>query len=56
MLAKEQDHPRPLPQVRRRRASRDQPSGLGEEIMGETRAMVWRWSGHVTVPLIEQSL
>jgi hypothetical protein len=40
VLVKEQDHSRPLPQVRGRRARRDQPSGLGEEIIGETRTMV----------------
>src|SRR5215211_1880830 len=48
MLVQEQGHPRPLPEVRRRRASRDQPPGLGEELIGETRAIVRRRSGHVT--------
>src|SRR4051812_14012999 len=41
--------------MRRRRASPDQPPGFGEELIGETRAIVRRRSGHVTA-LLEQSL
>src|SRR5262245_34695171 len=55
-LVQEQGHPRPLPQVRRRRASRDQPPGLGEELIGETRAVVRRRARHATALLKEQSL
>jgi hypothetical protein len=56
VLVKEQGHSRSLPQVRSRRASRDQPLGLGEESIGETRAIVWRGAGHATALLVERSL
>jgi hypothetical protein len=41
VLVQKQDQPRPLPEVRSRRASRDQSSGLVEEVIGETWAIVW---------------
>jgi hypothetical protein len=56
LVVEEQDQLRPLSKVRRSHASRDQPPGLGEELIGETRAIGWQWSWHVAAPWSEQLL
>ena len=50
MFVQEQDQAGALPEVRRGRASRDESSGLGEELVGEGRAMEWGRARHETAP------
>src|SRR5262249_45226750 len=49
-LVQEQDQPGALPQVGRGRASRCESSGLGEELIGEGRAIMRGRPGHETAP------
>src|ERR1700678_1096916 len=55
VFVEDQNQMRSLPKVRRRRASCCKASGLSEELIGKTRAIVWGWSRHVSAPQGEQS-
>jgi len=56
MFVQKQHQVGSLSKVRRRRTSSCESSSLGEELIGEGRTVAWRWSGHKTAPLSEQSL
>jgi hypothetical protein len=49
-FVKKQDQAGALPEVRRRGASPEEASGLGEELIGEGGAMKWRRARHETAP------
>ncbi len=49
-IVKEPDQASPLPEVRRGGASDEEAPGLGEELLGEVRAMERRRARHETTP------
>jgi hypothetical protein len=56
MFVQEQDQMGSLAKVRRRRTCRREAARLGEELVGKSRAIAWRWARHVAALLSEQSL
>jgi hypothetical protein len=53
-ILQEQDESRALAEMRRRRARRHEPSGFGEELVGEGRAITRGRPRHAEVPMGSQ--